>query len=122
MSDMEKATISVRELQQNLKKVLASVERGQVVAIDVVGDGLAPEGTTAVSLNLAVDGPERAGFLTAFPCGVDRPWAASLDFAGGQTASNEVVVGVGTSDAADDACDGGAVGAEEEEEEDDALR
>lgn len=72
------------------------VERGQVVAIDVVGDGLAPEGTTAVSLNLAVDGPERAGFLTAFPCGVDRPWAASLDFAGGQTASNEVVVGVGT--------------------------
>lgn len=33
MSDMDKATISVRELQQNLKKVLARVERGQVVEV-----------------------------------------------------------------------------------------
>jgi prevent-host-death family protein len=30
---MEKATISVRELQQNLKRVLARVERGQVIEV-----------------------------------------------------------------------------------------
>ena len=33
MYDMEKATISVRELQQNLKRVLARVERGQVIEV-----------------------------------------------------------------------------------------
>jgi prevent-host-death family protein len=30
---MQKATISVRELQQNLKRVLARVERGQVIEL-----------------------------------------------------------------------------------------
>ena len=73
----------------------ARPQAGQVLEVAVVGAGLAPEGTTAVVLNVAVDGPDRAGFLTAFPCGVERPWAASLNFAAGQTASNEVVAGVG---------------------------
>lgn len=30
---MDKATVSIRELQQNLKRVLARVERGQVVEV-----------------------------------------------------------------------------------------
>jgi prevent-host-death family protein len=33
MSDMQKASISIRELQQNLKRVLARVERGQVIEV-----------------------------------------------------------------------------------------
>ena len=33
MSDMAKSTVSVRELQQNLKRVMAQVERGQVVEV-----------------------------------------------------------------------------------------
>ena len=33
MSDMDKSTISIRELQQNLKRVLARVERGQVIEV-----------------------------------------------------------------------------------------
>lgn len=33
MSYMEKATISIRELQQNLKRVIARVERGQVIEV-----------------------------------------------------------------------------------------
>ena len=33
MSYMQKASISVRELQQNLKRVLARVERGQVIEV-----------------------------------------------------------------------------------------
>jgi len=33
MSYMQKTTISVRELQQNLKRVLARVERGQVIEL-----------------------------------------------------------------------------------------
>lgn len=33
MSDMRRTSISVRELQQNLKQVLARVERGQVIEV-----------------------------------------------------------------------------------------
>lgn len=33
MSDMVKSTVSVRELQQNLKRVIARVERGQVIEV-----------------------------------------------------------------------------------------
>lgn len=33
MFDMEKPTISIRELQQNLKRVLARVERGEVIQV-----------------------------------------------------------------------------------------
>ena len=33
MLDMSKATVSIRELQQNLKRVMARVERGQVIEV-----------------------------------------------------------------------------------------
>lgn len=33
MSDMAKSTVSVRELQQNLKQVMARVERGQEIEV-----------------------------------------------------------------------------------------
>jgi len=33
MSDMAKSTVSVRELQQNLKSVMARVERGQEIEV-----------------------------------------------------------------------------------------
>ena len=33
MSDMAKSTVSVRELQQNLKRVMARVERGQEIEV-----------------------------------------------------------------------------------------
>jgi prevent-host-death family protein len=52
MSYMGNATISVRELQQNLKRVLARVERGQVIEVTRRRRPiarLAPMGTEAVS-------------------------------------------------------------------------
>ena len=33
MLDMSKITVSIRELQQNLKRVMARVERGQVIEV-----------------------------------------------------------------------------------------
>lgn len=33
MSDMAKSTVSIRELQQNLKRVMARVERGQAIEV-----------------------------------------------------------------------------------------
>jgi hypothetical protein len=69
---------------------------GQVLQIPVTGAGRAPDGTTTVTLNVAVDAPQRAGFLTVYPCGTDRPWASNLNFVAGQTISNEVMVQPGT--------------------------
>ena len=68
----------------------------QVLQIPVIGDGRARAGTTTVALNIAVDEPQRAGFLTVYPCGTDRPWVSNLNFAAGQTVSNEVMVEPGT--------------------------
>ena len=64
----------------------------QVVRIPVVGQGKAPVGTTTVVLNVAVDDPELAGFITLYPCGTPRPWTSNLNFVAGQTVSNEVLV------------------------------
>ena len=64
----------------------------QVLVVPVIGTGKAPIGTTTVALNIAVDGPQRSGFVTVYPCGTDRPWASNLNFVAGQTVSNEVLV------------------------------
>ena len=69
-----------------------ALEAGQVLQIPVIGDGKARAGTTTVALNVAVDDPQRAGFLTVYPCGTNRPWAANLNFSAGRTISNEVMV------------------------------
>jgi hypothetical protein len=69
---------------------------GQVLRIPVTGAGKAPADTTTVALNVAVDEPQRAGFLTVYPCGTDRPWASNLNFVTGQTISNEVMVQPGS--------------------------
>ena len=69
---------------------------GQVLQIPVIGDGRAAAQTTTVALNVAVDDPQGAGFMTVYPCGTDRPWASNLNFKRGQTVSNEVMVQPGT--------------------------
>ena len=65
---------------------------GQVLQIPVIGEQAAPIGTSTVALNIAVDDPQQAGFLTVYPCGTARPLASNLNFAAGQTVSNEVMV------------------------------
>ncbi|MFT7502380.1 MAG: hypothetical protein ACI91Q_001187 [Gammaproteobacteria bacterium] len=50
-------------------------------------------GVGAVSLNIAVTGPEAAGFITVYPCGT-RTAVSSLNFAAGQTVANAVIAPV----------------------------
>src|SRR3954454_15712815 len=38
-----------------------------------------PAGSSAVVLNLTIDGPADAGFVTVFPTGGDRPLASSIN-------------------------------------------
>ena len=46
-------------------------------------------------LNIAVDHPAAAGYITAYPCGSPRPLAANLNYAADQTIPNAVLVKVG---------------------------
>ena len=50
----------------------------------------------AVVLNVAVTGSSAPGFVTVYPCGSERPNAASLNYDAGQTISNAVTAKVGT--------------------------
>ena len=55
-----------------------------------------PDDAAAVSLNLTVTHPSKAGFLTAFPCGTPTPKASTLNFVAGQTIANAVLTKVGS--------------------------
>lgn len=74
-----------------------AVEADGTLVIPVLGRGRAPEGSSTVTLNVAVDRAQGSGFLTVFPCGTQRPWASNLNFVEGQTVSNEVMVAPGNS-------------------------
>jgi hypothetical protein len=73
----------------------------QIVGDKVVGaDGVArtiPADASAVALNITAVGPTAAGFITVWPCDVDRPDASSLNFTPGTVAANGVIAPIGDS-------------------------
>ena len=70
---------------------------GQVTKLHMAGVAGVPEtGAGAVVLNVtATDAPD-TGFVVAYPCGVPRPNASSLNFARGVDTPNQVTVKIGT--------------------------
>ncbi|HEX2782833.1 MAG TPA: Ig domain-containing protein, partial [Ilumatobacteraceae bacterium] len=74
------------------------VAAGTLYLVDVAGHGM-PDDATAVLLNITVDGPTSAGFVTAYPCGGDVPLASNLNFLAGQTIANSAVVRIGSNHA-----------------------
>lgn len=58
------------------------------------GDRVTPQ-TTAVVLNLTAVVPESDGFVTAWPCGGDRPTVSNLNFRAGDVVPNLVVSKLG---------------------------
>ncbi len=66
------------------------------VDLTVVGrGGVPPTGVGSVALNVTVTNPFVAGFVTVWPAGGVRPNASNLNFVGGQTVPNMVLVPVG---------------------------
>ena len=51
-----------------------------------------PPQSTAVAVNLTAVAPANAGYMTAFPCGRQRPATSSLNFAAGETRPNNAIV------------------------------
>ncbi|MCU1362006.1 MAG: hypothetical protein JWN99_3295, partial [Ilumatobacteraceae bacterium] len=72
------------------------VGAGQTIDLGVTGVGGVPAtGVTAVALNVTVDQPTSAGFITTYPTGVDRPTASTHNFTAGMTVANLVLAKVG---------------------------
>jgi hypothetical protein len=64
---------------------------GSVQALQVSGrPGIAP-GAASVVLNVTVDGPQLAGFITIYPCDAPLPTASNLNYVAGQTVPNAVI-------------------------------
>lgn len=74
------------------------------IALNVVGLSLSsptggaltvPTTATAVSLNVTVVNPSAGGFITVYPCGVERPLASNVNFKAGQVIPNGVIAPIG---------------------------
>jgi hypothetical protein len=75
-----------------------------ILSLPIVGRGLVspggaaltvPSTATAVALNVTVVSPEAAGFITVYPCGVERPLASNLNYATGAVVPNGVIASIG---------------------------
>jgi hypothetical protein len=69
-----------------------AVSPGARVRLDLSGE--VPAGTTAVTLNVTVTGPQKAGWLGVYPDAPGTPATSNLNFAAGQTVANQVIVPV----------------------------
>jgi hypothetical protein len=75
---------------------IGKLGQGSTLELNVRGVGGVPgSGVTAVVMNVTVTEPTGPSFLTVFPKGVSRPTASNLNYVGGQTVPNLVVVKVG---------------------------
>jgi hypothetical protein len=74
----------------------APVGPGTAIDLDVLGRyGVPSSGVAAVLLNVTVDQPTAASYVTVWPSGVPMPNASSLNMAPGQTVANLVIATVG---------------------------
>lgn len=73
----------------------ASVPANTVVELQVTGRGGVPADATAVILNLAAVDPTAHGYVTAYPCGTERPLASTINYVPGVTVANNATVAVG---------------------------
>ena len=72
----------------------ARLRAGDVFEFTVAGHGGIPSaGAASAILNLTAVGPDRPGYVTAFPCG-DRPLSSNVNFTAGQVVANAVIAPV----------------------------
>ena len=69
----------------------------QDTTVQVAGRAGVPASPGAVIMNVTVDSPDLAGFVTVYPCGTARPLVSNVNFAPGQTIPNLVVTKLSSS-------------------------
>ncbi|MGD9702312.1 MAG: hypothetical protein AB7Q42_00805 [Acidimicrobiia bacterium] len=68
---------------------------GTVTPVTVAGVGAVPADAVAVAVNLTAVNGRAAGFITAYPCGRDRPFTANGNHAAAATVNGAAIVEVG---------------------------
>jgi hypothetical protein len=68
------------------------LDAGQTVELQVAGTAGVPAGATAATMNLTSVDAGAAGFVTAYPCGAERPVVSNLNPQLGRTRPNMVTV------------------------------
>ena len=81
--------------------VIAPVAPQGVVKLQIGGVGSIPTGITAVAMNLTATDTHGSGFITAYADGTGQPDVSNVNYTGGQTVPNAVVVPVGSDGAVD---------------------
>ncbi len=69
---------------------------GSVTEVQVTGRPGVPSDATAAVLNLTGIQASTRGFLTAYPCGADRPTASNLNYERGANVANGAIIEIGT--------------------------
>jgi hypothetical protein len=70
---------------------VGKLDSGVTLEVPIALRGGLPEAPDAVILNVTVDQPELAGFVTVYPCGTARPLVSNVNFAPLQTLPNLVI-------------------------------
>ncbi len=68
---------------------------GTITELTVAGEHGVPADAVAVSLNLTEVNPRTTGYVTAYPCGGDRPIVSNLNYRAAQTVGSAAVVPIG---------------------------
>lgn len=68
------------------------IDAGGVARVQIAGRYGVPAGATAVSFTLTAVEPAGWGYVTAYPCDVERPNASNLNYTAGSTTANLVTV------------------------------
>lgn len=69
---------------------------GQETTVMIAGRGGMAAATSTAILNVTVDSPEVAGYVTVYACGTARPPVSNVNYATGQTVPNLVVTKLST--------------------------
>ena len=76
---------------------LGPLTPNQAYSLQITGRGSIPSsGVGSVALNVTVVGSTASNYLTVYPFGAAQPTASNLNFVGGQTIANMVIVKLGT--------------------------
>ena len=73
----------------------------QTITLQVTGAGGVPAGATGVVLNVTVNSPTGAGYVSAYPAGATRPEASVINYSAGEDVANMITATLSPSGAID---------------------
>lgn len=83
----------IMDTRQGLGTTRISFE--DTIELKILGQPTIPPEATSVFVNLTVTNPEKAGYLTVYPCAQVHPGTSNLNFAAGETIPNLTLTRIG---------------------------